>query len=840
VALSGTSLGAPAWSALVAITDQGRTLAGEGTLDGASQTIPDLYGIGQSSYYPDVFNDITSGGNNRDRAKPGYDLVTGLGTPKAAAVASALSGDVEAPTLIAPAMGTIVTTTTPTFQWSAVAGGSGYTLTVTDITTGQQVISSSPSAPTSGTAVTSYTPTTPLAAGDAYSWNVTALTAAGKAAVNPQQALTFVVLPMPAPKGPSGSVDSTTPPLQWSAVPGVAGYQLTLEDLTKKVIVVNGLTVSSTSYTPAAPLNDLDTYEWTVSSLSKAKHNGSPYTSPPSGTVYFTVNLDVPPVPIAPANGATVTTTTPTFQWSAVTGATSYLLTIIDESNQLTVINAAPVRTTFYTPTTPLVKYHNYQWYVQATVDTGSGPAPSPPSPASTFTLFQPGEPTLISPLSGATVATATPTLHWTAPAGAAVELSLFDLTTNRIVFSALEDFADSYTPTVPLDNGHTYGWSAYTLPNGPTALFTVSVPLGGTQSLAAPTPIAPGGILDNDAPTFQWSAVPGATLYALSLDNGSGDTVLIPVNGTSYGPVAIPGIFNYGASQGVDTWHVTAYDRSGDFSPPSQTVSFAYPDSGADALPAPTNLSPSGTVTSYTPTLSWSPVATATDYNVVVFDQTSGSIALNVYSGDPYQVGAGSAFGQPLINGHTYVWYVFGYDAAQPATVNGKWATQSFTVSGPPIGIPTPLGPAPSSTVNTATPKLQWSPVAGATGYDLYLSSLSGLIFDSFLVGTSVGNTTSYTPTSPLQDGGTYEWQVNAIVPGGPSGTMPGPASSFAQFTVSVPGTATLDAHDDSGTLVTATPTLRWSAVPNAAGYDLYLVDLTSGIALFSGAVMA
>ena len=61
VALSGTSFGAPAWSALVAIADQGRTLAGEGTLDGATRTIPDLYSIYHSNDYSDVFNDITTG-----------------------------------------------------------------------------------------------------------------------------------------------------------------------------------------------------------------------------------------------------------------------------------------------------------------------------------------------------------------------------------------------------------------------------------------------------------------------------------------------------------------------------------------------------------------------------------------------------------------------------------------------------------------------------------------------------------------------------------------------------------------------------------------------------------
>ena len=39
--VGGTSAGAPQWAALVAIADQGRASAGQGSLDGATQTLPD-------------------------------------------------------------------------------------------------------------------------------------------------------------------------------------------------------------------------------------------------------------------------------------------------------------------------------------------------------------------------------------------------------------------------------------------------------------------------------------------------------------------------------------------------------------------------------------------------------------------------------------------------------------------------------------------------------------------------------------------------------------------------------------------------------------------------------
>jgi subtilase family serine protease len=82
----GTSVGAPQWAALIAIADQGRALAGKGSLDGATQTLPAIYNLPAAD-----FHDITTG-NNGYPAGPGYDLVTGRGTPRANLVIKDLVG----------------------------------------------------------------------------------------------------------------------------------------------------------------------------------------------------------------------------------------------------------------------------------------------------------------------------------------------------------------------------------------------------------------------------------------------------------------------------------------------------------------------------------------------------------------------------------------------------------------------------------------------------------------------------------------------------------------------------------------------------------------------------
>ena len=75
--VGGTSLATPMWAGLVAIANQGRSLLGESSLNGAAQTpLPTLYQLPSSD-----FHDVTTGSNGTYSAGTGYDLVTGLGSP---------------------------------------------------------------------------------------------------------------------------------------------------------------------------------------------------------------------------------------------------------------------------------------------------------------------------------------------------------------------------------------------------------------------------------------------------------------------------------------------------------------------------------------------------------------------------------------------------------------------------------------------------------------------------------------------------------------------------------------------------------------------------------------
>ncbi len=109
--VGGTSLGAPAWAAIIAIADQGRALAGKPSLDGPTQTLPTLYSLANSTDFHTIdpptpyspwggginpiggflpFGGIvlarhqhqTSGGTTTG-GSPAATLITGLGSPNA-------------------------------------------------------------------------------------------------------------------------------------------------------------------------------------------------------------------------------------------------------------------------------------------------------------------------------------------------------------------------------------------------------------------------------------------------------------------------------------------------------------------------------------------------------------------------------------------------------------------------------------------------------------------------------------------------------------------------------------------------------------------------------------
>ncbi|MDB5341499.1 MAG: hypothetical protein JWN70_7118 [Planctomycetaceae bacterium] len=131
----GTSAAAPQWAGLIAIADQGRALAGLGSLDGITQTLPKLYTLPAAD-----FHDVTSGsstGTTRYNAQAGYDLVTGRGSPIANLVVSGLVG--SSSTTPPPPTTPVATHFVITAAASSTAGA-GFSITVKALDASNNVV----------------------------------------------------------------------------------------------------------------------------------------------------------------------------------------------------------------------------------------------------------------------------------------------------------------------------------------------------------------------------------------------------------------------------------------------------------------------------------------------------------------------------------------------------------------------------------------------------------------------------------------------------------------------------------------------------------------------------
>jgi hypothetical protein len=101
--VGGTSLGTPAWAAIIAIIDEGRNLSGQGSLDGATQTLPDLYLLPSTDF--NVIDPLAHVGSQL--AAAGANTSTGRGSPVGQSLIANLVESSNATPLTTSGIGTI-------------------------------------------------------------------------------------------------------------------------------------------------------------------------------------------------------------------------------------------------------------------------------------------------------------------------------------------------------------------------------------------------------------------------------------------------------------------------------------------------------------------------------------------------------------------------------------------------------------------------------------------------------------------------------------------------------------------------------------------------------------
>ena len=265
-----------------------------------------------------------------------------------------------------------------------------------------------------------------------------------------------------------------------------------------------------------------------------------------------------------------------------------------------------------------------------------------------------------------------------------------------------------------------------------------------------------------------------------------------------------------------------TATDRDGN------TSEFSLPSEVPSGLPGKaTLLSPSGTISTVTPTYTWNAVRNATWYQLRVNDSVASPKVQTWYTST--QAGCASGTGTCSVTPST---------AAAPGTAQwwiqtwndagyGPWSdAMSFTVAGGAPGKASLI--SPSGTVSALTPTYVWNAVASATWYQLWVndsSTSTGKIitwYTAAQAGCAAGTgSCSVTPTTALATGSAQWWiqTWNEFGYGPWSDGM-----SFTVWTSGPPGKATL--LSPSGTISTTTPTYTWNAVASSTWYYLWVND--------------
>ena len=173
-------------------------------------------------------------------------------------------------------------------------------------------------------------------------------------------------------------------------------------------------------------------------------------------------------------------------------------------------------------------------------------------------------------------------------------------------------------------------------------------------------------------------------------------------------------------------------------------------PDASADAAPLQAPGDIKATAGNTQVSVSWTPVVGAIGYNLYWMTASgvtpsTGAKVLGVTS--PYAHTG-------LTNGKTYFYIVTALSGAAESSASGEASATPY--GGAAVGIPSGLAATAGNGQNTVS----WSPVTGATGYNLYWGSSSGVSKSN---GTKIAGVQSPYTHSGLTNGTPYYYVVTA-----------------------------------------------------------------------------
>ena len=702
-----------------------------------------------------------------------------------------LTTTLPTPTLLAPLTSAIDQSITPTLQWTAVAGAAQYRLQVatnslfspcilddSTITTNSQVLS-------------------PLLNSTSYYWRVLALNTQASSAFASSFKFTTAVPPPLAPTLLLPLDQQTNIPisttLTWNPSAGAATYRVRVAtDSLFTAIVVNDSTLTTPTKLVSA-LIGATKYYWNVS----AKNPGG--TSAASQVRSFSTVVGIPTL-TSPVNNASGQSTSLTFQWSVVSGASGYRLQVSTTSLFDTLVLDDSTVAVNSRLVSSLLNSTKYYWRVCAF--GASGPGVYSASSILTTTFVVPPIPVLTSPNSGASQQPQSVTLNWNSSYGALtyrVQVSL-DSSFQQLVINDSTVATNSRLVLLSIGNS-TYFWRVNAKNSAGTSVYSAASNF--VTGLFAPSLIVPsnGAIAQSIRPAIKWTTASGATAYRLQLSSNPSFASTVFDDSTIVDTVRTVGPLT---SNSLFYWRVSSRNNSG-VSPFPVASSFTTimdpPDPPALQIPAngannqPTSI-----------TFSWTASPGAVGYRIQVStDSLFGSLILNDSAvASPSRVLAG------LSPNFTYYWRVSAKNAGGFGSFSTPWSFSMITAIPTAPNLVLPINGSLSQSVSC---QLSWSPVPGATAYSLKVST-------DTLFGTILFSDTTLTSCSAQMTGLAYNttiyWKVAAKNSKGI-----GPSSTVWKFTTTIAAPIPTFPYYASTNQPTDL-TLTWNGTTSATGYQI------------------
>ena len=413
----------------------------------------------------------------------------------------------------------------PTLKWNAVSGAAKYEVYRARSRSGEYIKYSTVTG-------TSYTNTSYIEDGNTYYYKVRALDANGTAgawssivSVSYRAASTGT---LSAPTVTGGNDSQGRPTLTWKAVTGAAKYEV-YRARSRSGEYIKYSTVTGTSYTNTSYIENGNTYYYKVRAL---KSDGTAGAWSSIVSVTYKQTLSAPAV-----TGGNDAQGRPTLKWKAVSGAAKYEV-YRARSKDGDYIKYSTVTGTSYTNTGYIENGNTYYYKVRALKSDGTAGAWSSIvsvtyRAASTGTLPAPT-------VTGGNDSQGRPTLKWDKVAGAA-KYEVYRARSRSgeyIKYSTVT--GTSYTNTSYIENGNTYYYKVRALKSDGTAgawssIVSVTYRAASTGTLSAPT--VTGGNDSQGRPTLTWKAVTGAAKYEVyRARSRSGEYIKYStVTGTSY-----------------------------------------------------------------------------------------------------------------------------------------------------------------------------------------------------------------------------------------------------------------------------------------------------------------